>query len=108
MLLCILVIFALILFIPAPEENTKYKFTKEEKKIVNVEVGKFYLLELKNSRDPFDKPFRDTIFIMNKKDGYVKWINKKFIKDSTKYWSSSEEDFISTSIIGISKINPGK
>jgi hypothetical protein len=108
LLLCIIVIFTLIIIMPAPDENTRYKYTKEEKKIVNVEVGRFYLIEFKNKRDPFDKPFRDTIFIMDKKEGYVKWINKKFINDSTKYWSSSEEDFISTNVIEIRKINPGK
>lgn len=105
LLLCIIVIFTLIIFIPSPDENQSIS---DEKKIINVEVGKFYLIEFKNKRDPFDKPFRDTIFIMNKKEGYVKWINKKFINDSTKYWSSSEEDFISTNVIEIRKINPGK
>ena len=105
LLLCIIVFFTLIIIMPAPYENQSIS---DEKKIVNVEVGKFYLIEFKNKRDPFDKPFRDTIFIMDKKEGYVKWINKKFIKDSTKYWSSSEEDFISTNVIEIRKINPGK
>lgn len=108
MLLFILVIFILILFIPEPDDRSSYKNDKVQKRIINLEIGKFYLLELKNERDPFDKPFRDTILILDRKNGYVKWTNKKWIKDTTKYWQSSEESFIATRIIDIKKISPEK
>lgn len=81
--------------------SIKTEYTKENnnfKRNSNIEVGRFYIHRIDNDKDPFDKIWVDTILILNKKDGYIKWISKKWMEDSSKYWNSSEEEYLEKNI----------
>lgn len=55
-------------------------------------TGKYYIREVVyDEQDPFEIPQRDTVIVLDQKDGYVKWTLKKW--EHTDYYISSERSF---------------
>ena len=62
-----------------------------------LQVGKSYKKSIIiDEKDPFSKPVIDTFIILDKKNGYVKFTKRDWMRsDTVKYWSSAEEKFFS-------------
>lgn len=62
-----------------------------EEPTINFVIGKYYVRKvISDKEDPFETPEIDTIIILDKKNGYIKWTKKNWQNDSN-FWISTRE-----------------
>lgn len=64
----------------------------------DIKIGKIYIKKYDDPNDPFDMPSIDTIKILDKKEGYVKWIKTRHLHDSLNFFISSKETYLKGNI----------
>jgi len=93
----IIIVWGVIFLLINNKENSKKEENKD--KGINLKIGSILVRSYDNKKDPFDVPLKDTVLILDIKDGYVKWTRDKWIKNSDTSFLSSEIDIFSQSII---------
>jgi hypothetical protein len=90
-------IVAAVAFIWSGKTNSVKSEDEKVEPTLQLQPGSWYQkTTIIDANDPFSVPRIDTVLILDKKSGYVKWALKDWtFGDTAKSWSSSEEKFFS-------------
>lgn len=92
-----IVIVVVMAFIWSDKTNSVKQEVEKIESTLELQTGTWYQkTTIIDAKDPFSVPRIDTVLILDKKSGYVKWTLKEWtFGDTAKSWCSSEEKFFS-------------